>query len=157
MENDSYQALLDYSFRILGVKNYSESELRQKLDRRAKKLKLSGTAAAIKKAMERLKELNYLNDQKILENYFEYRLKSRPVGKFLFLHEMHRRGISFEAAKTEWEKRQVDEHLLARELLDRKRRTWGKIPPVLLKRKAAQFLAGRGFAPDTVWAVASEA
>lgn len=152
MRND-YQKLLDYSFWLLGRKAYTEAELRKRLLRRAAKLKLPDAETCTKKVVARLKELKYLDDSKILENYFEYRLKSRPQGKFLYLHQMRRRGIPFDAAKLEWERRKIDEETLAREVLEKKRSAWAGLPAVLQKKKAAQFLASRGFAAETVWSI----
>lgn len=157
MKQDSYQALLNYSFRLLGRKNYSEAEISRKFMQRGKKLKLSRLDAAVKKVIKRLRELKYLDDDRILNDYFEYRLKNRPVGKFLFLHEMHRRGIPFEQAKQEWEKRGIDEEPLALQLLESRKGQWGKekIPAVLRKKKIIQLLTSRGFSPDIIWSLVS--
>lgn len=155
MEKEIYQTLLNYAFRLLGRKNYTEAEILKKFTLRGKKLKLIGVDAAVKKVIERLRELKYLDDARILGDYFEYRLKTRPVGKFVFLHEMHRRGIPFERAKQEWEKREVDEEPLARGLLETRGRQWNKekMPLVLRKKKIVSLLSGRGFAPDTIWGI----
>ncbi len=155
MEKETYQVLLNYAFRLLGRKNYTEAEILKKFLQRGKKLKLTGVDGAVKKILERLRELKYLDDARILSDYFEYRLKSRPVGKFAFLHEMHRRGIPFVRAKQEWEKREIDEEPLARGLLQTKGRLWEKekMPVVLRKKKIVSLLSGRGFAPDTIWGI----
>lgn len=153
MNDVSYQALLNYAFRLLATRNYTESEMLSRLDRRASKLHLKGKASATKQVVKRLRELQYLDDQKILADYFEYRLKSRPVGKFGFLHQMHRRGFSFERAKLEWEKRGVDEGMLAEALLEKKRKELDKLPEVLRKKKIMSLLARRGFSPDTTWRI----
>lgn len=159
MEKDSYKTLLNYSFNLLGRKNYSEAEISKKFIQRGKKLKLSDLDTAIKKVIKRLRELKYLDDDRILNDYFEYRLKNRPVGKFLFLHEMHRRGIPFEQAKKEWEKRDIEEEPLALQLLENKNRQWKKenMPPVLRKKKIIQLLTSRGFSPDTIWGFVDQA
>ena len=154
MKNDFYQPLMDYAFRLLGGCAYSEEKLHQKLALRARKLKLDKPAPLLEKITARLKELNYLNDDRLLNDYFEYRLKNRPVGKFLFLHDMHRRGIPIKKARAEWEKRNMDELPLAKELLSQKGRQFEKLPPVLRKNKIVRFLASRGFSPETVWELA---
>jgi len=150
---DSYLSLLNYSFWLLGRKAYTEAEILQRLKRRAAKLKISEPENTIKKVMERLKELRYLDDEKILENYFEYRLKTRPQGKFLFLREMHRRGISFEKAREEWEKRDIEEKPIALELIKKRESQLKGLPQVLRKKRIAGLLASRGFSPETVWEV----
>lgn len=153
MERDSYKVLLNYSFWLLGRKAYTEAEIFERLNRRGLKVKLPQVQAAIKKVVKRLRELKYLDDNKILENYFEYRLKSRPQGKFLFLHEMHRRGIPFENARAEWEKRDIEEKPLALELVKKRERQLNGLPQVLRKKRIASLLASRGFSPETVWGV----
>lgn len=154
--DSSYQALLQYSFRLLGRKSYTETEIADKLSHLVKRRKLIGAEGAAEKVISRLRELGYIDDKKILENYFEYRLQSRPQGKFAFLHEMHRRGIPFEQARGEWEKRGVEEKPLARALVEKRSRLFAKMPLVLRKKKIASLLAGRGFSPETVWGILDE-
>lgn len=152
--NDSYQRLLQYSFWLLGRKNYSEFEMGQKLMRRGKKLKLAELEISIKKIIVRLKELAYLDDGKILDNYFEYRLNNRPVGKFVFMQEMRRRGISREDANAAWEKRNINEKSLALELIEKKKKNLEKFSKLAShdrKKKIVQLLASRGFSPDVIW------
>lgn len=153
MKKDPYQSFLNYAFWLLGRKAYTEAEIGQRLKRRAAKLKIPDAEKLIKKVTERLKELHYVDDEKILENYFEYRLKTRPQGKFLFLHEMHRRGIPFVRARAEWERRNISEEPLARALLKSRERQLKNIPQVLRKKRMAGLLASRGFSPETVWGI----
>lgn len=150
---DFYQSFLNYAFWLLGRKAYTEAEIHQRLKRRAAKLKIADAEKIIKKVLERLKELRYVDDEKVLENYFEYRLKTRPQGKFLFLREMRRRGISFEKAKEEWDKREIEEGPLARELIAKRERQLKGLPRILRKKRIASLLAGRGFSPETVWGI----
>ena len=151
MNVDSYQVLLNYSFRLLTRKNYSEAEMRTRLDRKGKKVLLSDLESAIPKVIARLKEFNYINDDKILENFFEYRLRSKPQGRFLFLGEMRRRGIAKEKAAAEWDKKQVDEQELAKDLIKKKERQFRGLDKYARKKKIATFLASRGFGADTIW------
>lgn len=153
MNVDSYQVLLNYSFRLLTRKNYSEAEMRTRLDRKGKKVLLSDLESAIPKVIARLKEFNYINDDKILENYFEFRLSSRPQGKYFFMNEMRRRGIPLDKATFEWEKRGINEVDLAQKLLSVKGKKYSGFDPFTRKKKIATFLAGRGFSPETVWNV----
>lgn len=150
---DPYKILLNYSFRLLSGKSYTESEISTKLKKRSEKVKLEDVPNLVAKVITRLKELNYLNDDQILSDYFEYRLRARPHGKFSFLHAMHRRGIGFETARAAWEKRGVEEAPLAIALLEQKKRKLEKLPDVLRKKKIAQLLASRGFSPETVWGI----
>ncbi|MBI2453805.1 regulatory protein RecX [Candidatus Peregrinibacteria bacterium] len=162
----SYRLLWEYALRLLALKSYTESEMLKKLSVKASRSGNSpsqafsqvppGAAAhdpAVLKVLARLKELDFLNDGKILENYLEYRLKNRPVGKFLFLREMHRRGIPFEKSAEEWEKRGIQEGELAADFVQRRARKFESMPLALRKKKIGTLLASRGFSADTVWDV----
>lgn len=151
---NAYQLLMDYALRALGRKSHSEAELKKKLKRRMSKL--GGAPAHCERVIVRLKELGYLNDDQILQNYFEYRLIARPVGKFLFLQQMHRRGIPLEQARAEWDKRRIEERPLAKELVAKYQAKFAAMPMVARKKKIAALLASRGFSPDVVWDVASQ-
>lgn len=161
MSKEIYEILINYAFRILAKKSYTKAEMEKKLRVRAAKVEKkslkesvsSNAEASMKKIMQRLHELNYLNDERILSNYFEYRLKNRPQGKFAFIHEMRRRGISADIAQKQWEERGIDELALAQELIDKKFKKFRdkNTPLVLLKKKIAVFLAGRGFSSEIIW------
>lgn len=153
MNVDSYQVLLNYSFNLLTRKNYSEKEMRMRLARKGKKVNLCDIESAIQRVIDRLKEFNYINDDKILENFFEFRLNARPQGKYFFLNEMRRRGIPVKKAENEWGKRRVNEIDLAKKLLASKRKKYADFDVFTRKKKIATFLAGRGFSPETVWNV----
>lgn len=153
MIEDSYRILLNYSFRLLARKAYTEAEVLERLRKRVRKIKLENAEPAVQKVLTRLRELNYIDDKKILENYFEYRLQARPLGKFRFLHEMYKRGIPVDKAKAEWEARNTNEKPLARALIEKKARLFRGLPAALKKKKIASMLASRGFAPDTIWGI----
>ena len=124
----TYRILLNYSFRLLAGKAYSCAEIKERLRRRAKKLNgLSRAgepkddskkaedakidAAAIKKVLDKLIELKYLDDAKILENFlccFPTSLVNKSISsnslsdvlprntrvKWRFSFEVHAQGIS---------------------------------------------------------------
>lgn len=155
---DLYRTFLNYSFWLLGRKAYTKAEIVARLNRRAKKIKLDNATGIIEKVVKRLEELAFIDDGKILENYFAYHLPVRPEGKFKFIGNMRKRGIPKDSALQAWESRQIDEKSLAREFLEqRKKRFAGKnLSRLELKKKLAMALAGRGFSAETVWGVVSE-
>src|SRR3989338_10498351 len=106
---DSYDALLQYSFRLLSRKSYTRKEIDTKLTKRGEKYNLPAFEDAAKRVMARLTELNYLNDSAIITNHLEYRVKARPQGRYGFLFEMRRRGIDSKKAAAEWDKKRIDE------------------------------------------------
>lgn len=155
MQKDLYQRFLSYAFWLLGRRAYSKSEIIKKLQLKAKKLKLEEeeSESLKNKVVSRLEELNYINDAKILENYFEYRLPARPAGKYIFLNEMRRRGIDVSAAKTAWDSRRIDEEKLAEEFIAGKIERFKSLDLQKRKKRIAGLLARRGFSTDTVWSV----
>lgn len=155
MEKDFYQRFLNYCFWLLGRRAYSKSEIIKRLERKAKKMKLDEKIAGPlkEKVLSRLEELNYINDSKILKNYFEYRLPARPAGKFVFLNEMRRRGISVDEAKFAWDNRKIDEETLAKEFIAGKIKRFAGLNPQARKKRIAGLLSRRGFSADTVWGV----
>ena len=62
---DPYQILLQYSFRLLGRKSYTEAEIADKLSQRIKRRKLAEGLPAAEKVITRLRELGYIDDKKI--------------------------------------------------------------------------------------------
>jgi SOS response regulatory protein OraA/RecX len=152
---EPYQVLLNYSFWLLGRKAYSKAEITKRMSRRAEKLKLLDADAAIQKVIKRLEELNYVNDELILKNYFEYRLPYRPQGRYAFLNEMKRKGIPAEMATAVWNARDIDEEPMALELVEKKKRQLcgKKLTIQEKKRKIASYLAARGFKSEVVWKV----
>lgn len=145
--------LLSYALHLISRKNYTEAEITRKLLRRSEKLNLQNSKIAQKKVLKRLCELTYIDDTKILGDYFEYRLPARPQGKFAFLNELQRRGIPIENAKAEWEKRGIREESLAMALIKNKKMRFAKMPRVLQEKKIASLLANRGFSPETIWEI----
>lgn len=153
MNKKTYQSLLNYSFRLLTRKAYTEYEILTRLKRRVKKFSIEGGEAAITKVMARLYELNYINDEKILDNFFLFSLPAKPQGKFGFLSTMRRRGIGREKAEQKWRMNVVSEKQLAVDLLARKSKQISKYKENKRKEKMARLLASRGFSGDTIWDV----
>lgn len=155
MEKDFYQRFLNYAFWLLGRRAYSKKEITQKFKRKAKKMKLDEKTAEllIEKVLHRLEELNYINDAKILENYFEYRLPNRHAGKFVFLNEMKRRGISLDEAKQVWDEKKIDEKTLAEEFIAGRIKRFAGLGTQTKKKRLAGLLARRGFQANVVWSV----
>lgn len=153
MQKAPYQLLLGYSFRLLTRRNYTEAEILDKLIKRGKKVKFENYEVLARKAVERLKEIGFINDKKYFADYFEYRLAAKPVGAFGFMREMAKRKIPFAKSKQEWENRRIDEKQLAQAFLEKCRRKYEKLEPRKQKQKIVSLLAGRGFSPETVWGI----
>ncbi|MBI4995293.1 regulatory protein RecX [Candidatus Peregrinibacteria bacterium] len=155
IDKDFYRRFLNYAFWLLGRRAYSKKEITQKFERKAKKIKLEENVSEplIEKVLKRLTELNYINDAKILDSYFEYRLPARPAGKFVFLNEMKRRGIPMDEAKRVWDEKKIDEKILAEEFIAGKIKRFAGLDARIKKKRIAGLLARRGFEANIVWSV----
>jgi regulatory protein len=111
-------ALWEYAMRALGQRAHSAAQLRQKLARR------SESPAALTAVMERLREYEFLDDQKFSETFAAARLRNNGFGQFRVLQDLRSKqvasGIAKEAVAKTFEG--VDEELLLQQFLDRKYR-----------------------------------
>ena len=110
------EALFGYAVKVLDRRGHTEKELRMKLERRA------AAAASVDEAIERLKGIGFLNDQRTAESHAYARREFQRFGKRRVLTELQRRGVDFDTAKQTVEKAysEVDEMDLIREHLRRK-------------------------------------
>ncbi len=155
LTGDFYNAILNYAFRLLSRRDYSESELLKKLHSRAKLLEIPEAEASsvIKKVFDRLKDLHYLDDQKFAKRFLESRIAVNPRGKFLLKFELKQKGIPAELFEKLWEEGGYREEDLARKLLERNKRISSGISMESRKKKAFSLLSSRGFALDTIYSI----
>lgn len=109
---------------------------------------------AIDEVMERLKDLNYLNDLDYAKNFATDRAKFRPRGKMLIRKELMSKGIGKEDLNQAFvgeEGEGFDELAGALELIRRKERLWQDLDPKKKKEKAFRFLSSKGFGIDTIY------
>ena len=83
-ETNNYQECLNKSFLLLTIKMNSEKELEIKLRK-------NFDNKTVKKVINRLKELNYINDELFASTWIEIKGKSR--GSFLIRKELLQKGI----------------------------------------------------------------
>lgn len=167
-----YPVLIDYALRILSKKRYTVYEMRKKLEGFLKrKLQkeaqvegedgeafdsedLSFSDGPIVEVMERLKDLNYLNDLDYAKNFASDRARFRPRGKILIRKELMSKGIAKEDLAEAFageEGEGFDELAGALELIRRKERLWQELDPKKKKEKAFRFLSSKGFGVDTIY------
>jgi regulatory protein len=121
--------LLAYSARILTVRAQTESELRQKLTRRATH------RSDVDEAMRRLKDNGYLNDQRFAESFASWRRDSDGLGKTRVVRDLLARRVAPEVAKQAAEAAysETDESAMIEQYLKRKFR--GKDLPGLFREE----------------------
>lgn len=155
-ENDAYQKLIEYALRIISRKNYTESEIRKKLDSFSKRRSLD-LEKEQDKVMDRLRELNYLNDSQFIRNYTNDRINFAPRAKRLIKLELLKRGVDREIVEKELNAIDIDEERLVKELTEKyMRRLKQKVDAQSLKRRLFGFLARKGFGPDAIYKALSD-
>lgn len=141
---------------MVSKKRYTIEEMRKKLESRAKKISeleeddclkedRESNEALAQMVIDRLKELNYLNDQSYLENYVSDRMRFRPRGEFLIKRELMMKGIDKQLLDSYFGKEKIDELEAATRLLESKKKR------LMDKEKAYRFLASKGFKPDNIY------
>lgn len=147
-----YDKLLNYSFGLLAKKRYTTLEIERKLSRFAQKNEILDESIVCE-VLERLKELNYLDDKQYAKDYFLEKSNLKPSGKALIRRGLRMKGIPPEIVEEVLNSTAFDELELAKTAFLKKAKQWRDIPPKKLREKAFRFLASRGFSSDTIYKV----
>lgn len=140
--SDLYQKLLDASFHFVSFRPRSEKEIRAYLSKKLQKHKISDSTV-LDRVITRLRELDYVNDEKFAAWWVEQRQSHKPKGNRLISQELKAKGITVEI-------NQSDEVGLARQALAKKLERWRALPKLEQKKKIYGFLGRRGFDGDTI-------
>jgi len=113
--------LWEYAMRLLSARSYTESEIRQRLRRRAARSGDTGTV------LGRLQDTGLLNDKRFAENYARSCLENQGHGRFRVIRDLRRRLVPEPLAKEAVDEvfRETDEEPLIEQYLSRKFR--GKV------------------------------
>lgn len=149
---EQFHKALNYSFLILSQSGRSKKELEERLKRKG------FFSEIIQKVTDRLEELNYLNDVRYAENFIETRLRRRPCGKKFLREELKEKGIGLVTINQILGKvfSDVNEELMAKELVRKKMRESRKLDEKVLYRRLQGYLLRRGFPSETVYKVLKE-
>jgi len=93
----------------------------------------------------RLKRLDLLDDKKFARWWVEQRTSFRPRGKKALSSELWNKGIAREIIDDILSELKIDEEKIARQLLEKKKYKWEKLPRLEVKKKMGEFLARKGF------------
>lgn len=105
----------------------------------------------IEKVIERLKELNYLNDSQYAKDYISDRIRFKPRSKFLLKRELSLKGISPEVSAEILDDSGADEFEMAIQLL--RKRGFFDSENLSQKEQAkyCRFLASKGFNKEIIY------
>jgi len=161
MEDALYTRVLQY----LNIRLRSEKEIRDYIQKQLKKPKVAkyiqeDFVTLTNRLITRLKTAKFLDDMQFALWFIRSRTSFKPKGKRLIRLELLQKGISkdlIEEAFVEFDRDQVqhaeearDEVVLAKELLEKKRRKYEGMEKQERFNKAGSMLARRGFDLDTI-------
>lgn len=87
------EELFEYAVKTLGARAYSTGDLKSKLRQRA------ANPADADTAIERLKEIGYLDDRRFAEGYASARVENEGFGRMRVLQDLRARRISGDTAE----------------------------------------------------------
>ena len=154
MENPYYEKLVNASLRFISFRPRSEKELSDFLSEKLKRWKVSGSVL-IKKVIDRMRELGYVDDIAFAAWWRDQRVSFKPKGKRYIALELARKGISREIIEETLSKSGDGEESFnelegAKSAIKKKIVQWAKLPIIEQKRKMYTFLAQRGFSSETI-------
>jgi regulatory protein len=136
-DKDEREQALAAALRLLSLSPRSERDLRQRLRRRGL------GAEAVSGAVERMRELGYLNDAAFARGYVEARQASTPRSRRYLTFELGQRGVAREHAAGALDG--VSDDDAAYEAAQRRLRSLQGADYATFQRRLGSFLAGRGF------------
>lgn len=126
-------SVLESCFRLLSIRSRSEQEIRQKLERKFAQLEID-------KAIERLKQLDLVNDAEFAKQYIASRNRTRPRSWRMLQLELRRKGVM---VKSREDFQPLDDLSLAASALEKKKN-------LKTRDQAIRFLTSRGFSWEIV-------
>ena len=149
-EDAGYRIVYSSALRILSGRSHSISELITKLKQKKYEEKF------IDKVIARLVELEYLNDEKFANEYFQYALERKKSGPIKIIHELRKKGVSSEFIdKLNTEDNEERFKLNAALLAEKKLNTLNidKLGKEKIRQKLYSFLQQKGYKSEIIYQV----
>jgi regulatory protein len=144
-----FQKTLDKTLRFATLRPRSEKEIKDYF--RRKKVHESIHA----ELFEKLKHFGLIDDEAFTKWWIEQRMSFKPKGKKALLNELAGKGIKKEVSEEVLGKLEINESVVARDLIVRNARKWERYDPKDASKKKAEYLARKGFSWDVVKGVLS--
>jgi regulatory protein len=137
------QKALNFCYFYLKFRPRTEKEIFDYLHKHAERFKFS--EEDISQALERLKELKFVNDKDFTARYIEQRQRGKPKGKPVLVQELARKGVPKDIIQEFFEDNPQDEDTACFQVLERKWHSYQRFDPEIRQQKAMNFLLRRGF------------
>jgi len=147
MKND-LQFLFNKALFFLKFRPRTEKEVYDYLLKKIKSTHYSTND--VEKVIEKLKEMDLLNDKKFIEDYVSFYSKNNPKSKKVLTLELLKKGVDKNLIDEYFLKNQLDEEEQVFLLLKKRFPRWALIDKKKRLKKAFDFLGRRGFSFETV-------
>ena len=138
--------LMNYALWLLGRRQYTEFQITKKITD-----KFKPDPELVKKIIDRLKELRYLDDADFVKSWLNYRTQSSPRGRFKLQYELKQKGIGKDLLQKVIQDTEFDETMACKDAARRKLKLLKKsLTRQQRQQKLGLFLTARGFAWDTI-------
>jgi len=151
MDTSLYESLMRAAYRFVSYRPRSEREMKDFLEKKLTRWKVAGNVS-VTKAMERMRELGYIDDRKFVSWWVAQRNEFRPRGRRAITVELLRKGVKREFI----EEVPFDELEGAQKAIAKKLVLWAQKPKIEQKKKVYTFLAQRGFSSETIGSIIDE-
>ncbi len=157
-QSDVYEKLMAASIRFVSYRPRSRKEI---TDFIVRKLKTGHTTAplVIRKVLERLTELKYVDDVVFASWWVNQRTGRKPKGARVIHQELLQKGIPpeiIDEAIRAVMKDERSEQTLAKAAAEKKLSIWSRLPLPEQKHKLIQYLLRRGFTSEVIRSVVDD-
>ncbi len=141
LEEDALRQAKDQAMRFLSNRQHSRLELFRKLRDKGFRTEI------IDRTIDRLEEIDLINDQQFAKLYIQNELQLRPAGRTLLSQKLSRRGIPreiYEPLLDEYVSQEI-ELKIALNISEKFVRIHSHLKGKILKDKMIRYLQGKGF------------
>lgn len=149
--SDTYEKLLGAAFHFLSFRERSEKEMREFLTKRVEKIDASLTL--VDRVLDRLCELQFVDDYKFASWWIEQRSGRKPKGTALIARELAQKGVAKDIIAEALSAQTTPESQFeaAKRAISPKLHSWERLLPSLVqKKKIYDYLGRRGFASNII-------
>lgn len=150
-EDPRTRELMNFALKALSFRSHTTHELREKLKKRSEH-----SSEREKQVIERLQELNMLDDERYVERALEAAHQRKFHGPLKAASLLLKKGIPTEQTLKIWKEMHLSERELAEAALNRAQARFIALPKQKAFERRVRFLASRGFSPEIIFELAKK-
>lgn len=151
-EEKEFLKAKDYAYRLLSYRQRSIKEITDRLKKKG------FSSKSIRKTVNYLSELNYLNDEEFAGFWLRSKIEARSSGWALLRYQLRQKGIARELIDKVFNKCAglYDEYEAAKRLAASRGSRCKGLEPQKLKKRLYDYLRQRGFSQEAIWQALEE-